>query len=90
MEACGEPLCWYLDASQYGPQRRRRHLTAIWYLNVGWEERHGGKVLMRPGSADEAAVAPEADVALFFNSSLPHAVTQSHAAARWALTMWCH
>lgn len=67
-----------------------RHLTAIWYLNVGWEEADGGEVLMRPGGADEARVAPAADTVLLFNSSLPHAVTQSRAAERWALTMWVH
>ena len=89
MEGCAEPLCWYLDASQYGPQRRVRHLTAIWYLNPGWEEAHGGKVLMRPGGAEEVGFAPSADVVVLFNSSLPHAVSQSHA-QRWALTMWVH
>ena len=45
---------------------------------------------MRPGGADEARVAPAADTVLLFNSSLPHAVTQSRAAERWALTMWVH
>ena len=41
-------------------------------------------------AADEARVAPAADTVLLFNSSLPHAVTQSRAAERWALTMWVH
>ena len=90
MHACNEPLCWYLDAQSYGPMRRRRLVTAIWYLNVGWREAHGGKVVMQPGSAEEVAVAPAADTVVVFNSSLPHAVTQSNVDERWALTMWVH
>ena len=83
-------LCWYADASQYGPGRRpRRLLTALWYLNVGWRDGDGGELRLRPADGGEVSLPPRGDEAVLFNASVPHDVAPSHA-ERWALTMWVH
>ena len=82
-------LCWYADASQYGPGRRpRRLLTALWYLNVGWRDGDGGELRLRAADG-EVSLPPRGDEAVLFNASVPHDVAPSHA-ERWALTMWVH
>ena len=82
-------LCWYADASQYGPGRRpRRLLTALWYLNVGWHDGDGGDLRLRAADG-EVSLPPRGDEAVLFNASVPHDVAPSHA-ERWALTMWVH
>ena len=82
-------LCWYADASQYGPGRRpRRLLTALWYLNVGWRDGDGGELRLR-ATDGEVSLPPRGDEAVLFNASVPHDVAPSHA-ERWALTMWVH
>lgn len=87
-----------LQLARYGPGARyvrhrdafagqeSRRLTAIVYLNEGWQERDGGQLelCVEP----PVLVAPVIDRLVVFRSELiEHQVLEAHA-ERWALTAW--
>lgn len=63
-----------------------RKVTAIWYLNPGWQAADGGALrLFVPG---EPVVEPVLDrLVVFFSEVVEHAVEPAFA-ARWAMTAW--
>jgi SM-20-related protein len=69
-----------------GPRRR---LTAILYLNPGWEPAHGGELRLHlPGEVRD--VAPALDrLVVFLSERVEHEVRPVHA-PRLAVTAWFH
>lgn len=67
------------------PYRAGRKLTAILYLNEGWQREHGGELRLWPAVEDNQPpappliVAPLADRLVIFISSLEHEVLPSWA-----------
>ena len=97
----GARYTYHLD----NPRRRNsRLLTAVFYLNAGWEEAQGGALrLLEPTTApgtDDAGppttilgeVSPRLDtLVLFWSDSVPHEVlppAQAGGPARRALSVW--
>ncbi|KAL1515453.1 hypothetical protein AB1Y20_002078 [Prymnesium parvum] len=78
----------YVRHSDVSPTLPYRRVTAILYLNEGWEPAHGGELLLfPPGCARPVAVAPHAGRLVLFDSHMEHEVL-STAVDRWALTAW--
>ena len=72
------------DASPAAPNRR---VTAILYLNNGWESDHGGELILHPPDGPQHRIAPRLGRLLLFNSTFLHEVATAHR-PRWALTAW--
>ena len=88
----------YVRHSDVSPAVANRRVTAILYLNEGWEPGHGGQLLLYPptegitatttvGTEAVVRVAPLLGRLLLFNAAIEHevAVTQQ---PRWAVTAW--
>lgn len=74
----------HLDAFKGQANRR---LTAIAYLNEGWEPAHGGALRLF-AEAGEVVIEPVLDrLVVFLSERLEHEVEEAHH-ERWALTAW--
>jgi SM-20-related protein len=72
-------------AGARGPNRR---LTAITYLNPGWEPAHGGLLRLFPEGGPPVDVPPRLDtLVVFLSERLEHEVLPAHA-PRLAATAW--
>lgn len=68
------------------PGRDNRRVTAIVYLNPGWEPAHGGQ--LRLHMTPPLDLEPTLDRLVVFRSEVvEHEVLEAHA-DRWALTAW--
>jgi SM-20-related protein len=68
------------------PGEDNRRVTAIVYLNPGWEPEHGGSLLLH--LVPPVLVEPRLDRLIVFRSEVvEHEVLEAHA-ERWALTAW--
>jgi SM-20-related protein len=75
----------HLDAFAGGPNRT---LTAVYYLNEGWEPQHGGTLRAFPTGVDPVEIAPVLDrLVVFLSAELEHEVLPSWA-DRLAVTAW--
>ena len=82
--APGAKYVRHLDAFR-GQSNRR--LTAIVYLNDGWQPAHGGALRLFTDGA-EPIIEPQLDrLVVFLSERLEHEVLESHH-DRWALTAW--
>ena len=72
----------------------QRKVTAIVYLNSGWQEADGGKVRLWQADHDGGAqvdVAPLGGrLLLFLSGAVTHQVLPMHGASRLAATAWYH
>jgi SM-20-related protein len=74
------------------PGRPPRRLTAIYYLNDGWEPSHGGQLRLYPPASPSAPrnVDPVLDrLLLFLSAEVEHEVLPAHR-PRLAITAWFH
>jgi SM-20-related protein len=74
------------------PGRPPRRLTAIYYLNDGWEPSHGGQLRLYPPASPTAPrdVEPLLDrLLLFLSAEVEHEVLAAHH-PRLAITAWFH
>jgi hypothetical protein len=71
------------------PEVSRRQLTAVLYLNPGWQPADGGHLRLYPFPFEDVDVAPLQDrLALFCSHQMLHRVMPSFAARRLCLSMW--
>ena len=77
----------YGQHSDVSPAAPNRRVTAILYLNNGWESDHGGELILHPPDGPQHRIAPRLGRLLLFNSTFLHEVATAHR-PRWALTAW--
>jgi Rps23 Pro-64 3,4-dihydroxylase Tpa1-like proline 4-hydroxylase len=66
-----------------------RRLTAILYLNGGWQPAHGGALHIDARGGPRLSVAPLLGRVVFFDARLMHEVRPAHR-ARAAVTGWLY
>ena len=71
----------------------RRRITAVYYPNLGWDERDGGELVLRPSDdARRVAVTPRGDrLVAFWSDEVEHEVVGVRARAggeRLAISFW--
>jgi SM-20-related protein len=80
------PGARYVKHRDAFPGQDNRRLTAIVYLNEGWQPEHGGELELCVEPPQR--VQPTLDRLVVFRSELiEHQVLEAHA-ERWALTAW--
>ncbi|EOD39620.1 hypothetical protein EMIHUDRAFT_200170 [Emiliania huxleyi CCMP1516] len=60
----------YSQHSDVSPAAPNRRVTAILYLNNGWESDHGGELVLHPPDGPQHRIAPRLGRLLLFNSTL--------------------
>jgi SM-20-related protein len=79
----------HLDATAVHASARR--LTLLLYLNPNWTVDDGGQLRMYLPDGATRDIDPIADRLLVFQShGVPHEVLESHAEARYSLTLWVY
>jgi SM-20-related protein len=79
----------HLDATAVHASARR--LTLLLYLNPDWTEADGGQLRLFVPEQAPLDIAPIANRLLVFHShGVPHEVLESHADARYSLTLWAY
>lgn len=76
------------DTERQGEETRM--ITALLYLNPGWDStKNGGELrIYSPNEEDPHDVEPSANKLLVFQSHLEHEVLGSRDRPRWAITCW--
>lgn len=65
-----------------------RVISAVLYLNEGWDPADGGQLRLYPDGLDAIDVQPEAGTLVLFRSAdLPHEVLPAHC-ERWSVAGW--
>jgi len=83
----GEGARYQRHRDSFRGQQGRR-VTAIFYLNPGWQPAHGGSLRLHPEGRPPIEVAPLLNTLLvFLSEEVEHEVLPSFA-ARYALTAW--